>query len=316
MIPVTTIWERAKKLAGNSDEPVVFEFITDAVELLANKGEFDPNFGMVDICTGHSCCVVLPREVESILALNICGRPAVGRDQMFRFHLNTGGLCGPKLAYEWDDAGSAPVFRDPPSPRKLFVLATNPDDVGVALWVYGLNSAGDLLRTDNGDGTFTEGIQVPSVASFSAFAAGLPDVKGITRVRKPITKGPLRLCYISDTGDTVVIGVYQWDDEEPKLKRIRLSRPAGWIRVAYRRSQFKVRSIYDLLPVRNSQAVLMMLRALWHYGKDDLASGEGCESTAVRWLTEEERTSGSQTIAPIQVYDGAMALIDSGDYVD
>jgi hypothetical protein len=317
MVPVSVIWNEAVKLAGNTDEAFVFRRITDAVELLVNKGDFDPLFGLLDICVGSDCCVTLPREVESLLAVNICGNPSVGRHQLYRFHLNTGGDCGPKLMWEWTDLGDACTYRELTSPRKLMAFCAEDEDEDKELWVYGEDKYGNTLRTKLPDGTWQDGYQILLKKTFIALPADAPEVARITRVRKDVTVGPVRLSTIDDDGfNGMLLGVYQWDETEPRYRRIRISQPASWVRIACRRSTYEVRNKQDLLPVKNSMAVVMALRALRLYDKEDFGNAETAESTAVRWLEEEERTSTSENVSPIQVHDETTRLVDPSDYVD
>lgn len=316
MVPVSTIWAEAVKLVGNTDENFVFQRITDAVELLSIKGDFDPLFGLLEICVGSDCCVTLPREVNSLYAVNICGHPTIGRDQLFRFHQNTGGDNGPKLNWEWSDQGEACIYRELSSPRKLMGFCALTEDISKQLWVYGEDTDGNVLRTKVRD-AWVDGYLVPLHTEFTALPADAPVIARITRVRKDLTAGPVRLSTLDDDGiNGQLLAVYQWDETEPLFRRIRLSERAQFVTVAFRRRSFAVHSKTDLLPVDNAQAIIMMLRAIRAYEKEDFATGEAAESTAVRWVTEKEKTNQSETVTPIRVIDETTRLADPFDYVD
>ena len=116
MLLVSEIWEDAKVAFGHCNETRLFNQITDAVELLANKGEIDVLVGYVDLCVTAQC-ITLPREVETVLAVNIGGHPALGHDELFSFHLNGPGDFSKSCNYDWFNTGSFPTYRDLPCPR-------------------------------------------------------------------------------------------------------------------------------------------------------------------------------------------------------
>ena len=112
MFPVSDIYTECAAVTGTDNESVVFRRITDAIELLANKGDFDPLFGVLDIRV-QDRFIALPNEVEAVLSLNIEGNPAVARDQLFQFHLNGPGEEQGSLKWEWADRGDSPVYAQP-----------------------------------------------------------------------------------------------------------------------------------------------------------------------------------------------------------
>src|SRR5690349_14154798 len=98
MFRVNDVYDEAKKIIGVCDEEKLFRWLGDAVGLIANKGDFEGWKGYLDICTmgcqcnsgaDQSCrlgccgrrCIALPREVETVIAVNIGGQPALGKQQ-------------------------------------------------------------------------------------------------------------------------------------------------------------------------------------------------------------------------------------------
>lgn len=309
MIPVAEIMEEAQQITGNDRQDFLFKRITDAVELLANKGEFDPTRGYLDICVS-SCIVALPPEVETPIACNMAGNPAVPRDELFKFHLNGPGEGGPTLEWEWVDQGDACVYRELTKPSKLIGAASVSSDNNSEMWAYGYDENQNWIRTKVDDTTFVEGWKVPTFYLTGALPADAPLFSRITRIRRAPTNAPTQL----STLDGIKLAVYQPWHTEPQFRKIRLSQPVPWVRIAYRKRVFKVTSEFDLLPVNNSQAVLMMLRAIQLYPKDP-ATAETLESTAVRWATEEQHTSNPPVMHPIEVHD-LNGLNDQVDYLD
>ncbi|HYG24437.1 MAG TPA: hypothetical protein VEH04_16790 [Verrucomicrobiae bacterium] len=315
MVLVENIWDEARQIVGNSNDQVVFKRITDAVELLANKGDWDPLMGTLDICVSGRT-IALPREVETVLAVNMVGQPAIPRDQLFSFHINGPGECGPELAWQWMDLGEACVYREIECPSKLIGFCAEAEDANCELWVEGEDVNGNLVRTKVGN-TWVNGWKVPVFPNYQALPADAPVFSRITRVRKPVTAGPVRLSTVdNDENFGLLLGIFQSDETAPRYRRIRISQSVAFVRIFFRRREFVVRSKKDLIPLHNSQAVLMMLRALKAYATPgEFPNGEAFESTAMRWLSEEQYTRTAPVIHPIQVHD-ATPLNDPSDSIE
>lgn len=315
MVPVKVIYEESRKIVGNDREDFIFRRLSDAVIMLATKGEFDPCVGSLDISV-CSRVVTLPSEVDTVLAVNICGQPAVGRDQLFKFHLNGPGDCGPRVVWEWIDQGKFPVYRDMTTPSTLAGWCYQDEDENCDLWVYGYDEKGNVVRSKVGD-EWRDGYKVPTFKTFHTVPDDAPLFSRITRVQKPLTAGPIRLSTLDNSSQTgILLGVYQHYETEPSFRRIRISRHANWVRIFYRRNRFEVRSQEDVLPIFNPQSVLMALRAIKKYGEvNGIPEAEAMEATAVRWEQEAQRCATAPNVHPMQVWD-YNPLVDQADYVD
>lgn len=307
MFPVSDIYAECSAITGSDREEVIFGRITDAVELLANKGDFDPLFGVLDIKV-QDRFIALPREVEAVLSMNIEGCPTVARDQLFQFHLNGPGEDSTNVKWEWCDRGDSPVYAQPKPSMALTAVCACPEDKNAELWVYGVNDDGEEIRSKVGD-DYVDGYRVPVNTVLTA-DAGAPKFRRITRVRKAVTKGPVTLF-----AGPYALATYAHNDEEPRFRLVKIFRDAEWVRIAFRRSTFRLTTQTDLIPLHNRQAVVMMVRALKYYNEPGgQAEAEGCEATAVRWLSEEQFTRTPPVVAPLQVHEGTPVLGD--DYVD
>lgn len=299
-------------MMGTCSDVIKYRRLTDSVELLANMGDWDPLVGYVDICAQDKI-VTLPREIETVLTLNIGRDPAVGRDPLFTFHLNGPGDDCPTSDKYWQDLGDAPTYREIECPAKLVAEAVLEEDEGTELWVYGQNKNGEPLRTLV-DGTWFDGLSVPVFHGVSAPGEDATEVARIVRIRKSETVGPIRLSTIdNDSGSGTLIGIFEHDETAPLYRRIKLSQKAPWVRIAYRKRVFSLKTQNDRIPLHNAQAVIMMLRALIKYDELDFASAQTCEATAVRWLEQEQRTRTAPVMYPIQV--GGPTISDDSDYV-
>lgn len=299
MIPVSDVWEEIKKINGNCNADVSYRKLNDAVELLANKSDWDPLVGFIDISCDETF-VTLPPEIETPIAISYGRWPAMPRGQLFRFHLNGPGdrnTCSPGRF--WEDANDAVTYRELCEPRAVQVVACNSADVGQIVWFYGYDENRNPIRTEV-EGEWFDGYPV-TVALDYVPAPDAPLFSEITRVRKPVTIGSLNAWTVLDGALEEILAVYYHYTEEPRFRRLRIDRASELVRIHYRRRNEKLRTQTDLIPLHNRQAVVMMVRALKYYDDADFPNATAAEATAVRWLTEEQATRNPSISDPIQV---------------
>lgn len=313
---VSDIYADAEKILGTCDQAKILDRLTEAVDILTTHGEFDPLVGHVDICT-DGLFVSLPREVETVLALNINGRPAVGRDSFFTFHYNGPGDCGwQSCDLSWQDLGNFPTFRDIKCPSKLVAFVDKQEDEGAEVWVYGFDQQGNEVRTQIGS-EWKRGYLVPTIYGYALPASDAPTFSRVTGIRKDPTAGVIRISsFDTSTYTGTLLAIMDWDDEESVYRRIKLSRNCGdWVRLKYRKRLFKLRYVTDPIPVRSQAALKMMLRAVKYYDEADIGTAEAYEATAARLESQKQMFTNPPTQSPIQV-DDTVAIQDKGDYID
>lgn len=309
MIVVRDIFKRVASALGTTDKEVIFELLSDAVEALANKSDWSPLIGYADICVTDKC-VVLPREIETILALNIGGTPSFPRDRWFEFHLNGPGsednqTCG----YYWDDRGHVPTVRNPGTPARLYAVLQEDSDEDTELRVYGYDADGLWIRSKEGD-EWRDGYRVPTNADWVVPDSTAPLVSRITRVRKGVSNGHIQLLAHDETAEyPILIGHYQADEINPEYRQIMLARTASWVRIMYRKRTSMVTSMDDAIPLHSRLAIILMARAIHYYDTDRFVDARQYEAAAVRYLEEEQRTNGVPGSVGPQI-SGATNLID------
>jgi len=314
MIIVNEIWKSAQRTFGHCKEDLLFREITDSVELLASKGEIDPLVGYVDMCVDGSC-VTTPPEVETVLAVNLCGRPAVSQDVLFSFHLNGPGDCGRRCNWSWADQGNFPTYKDIRCPSKLIAFLDNDEDAGKLLRVFGFDDQNRPLRTKVGD-TWEDGLRVPTIFGYALPSASDPTVSRITGIVKDLTVANVRLSSFDNSTSTgTLLGVYENWETKPIYRRIKVSTCGGWVRICYRKRSVELRSLNDRILLHSRPALLLAMRALKFYDDGDIANGNIYEANATRLLTERENNLTGPARMPIQVED-RNSIADKCDYVD
>jgi len=310
VVLVKDLWPDALRIFGTSDASTVFRYLNDTVKLLADAGTWTPMNGYVDVCaTGR--CVSLPTEVETPLQVNINGVPVVGRDALFEFHVNGPGDRWKSCKWSWMDGGLNPTFKDITKPSQLVAYLDKEEDAGKELWVYGQDDKGVELRTKKPDGSWVDGILVPTIYGYPMPDPTAPLVRRITRVRKAPMVGRSRLATRDFSGDPYnqgnLLGVYQWNDVEPRFRRIELSCSADWVRILFRRKSPILSTQDDMIFLGSRLALMVGMQAVKHYIDRDPGSGNAMEANAIRMLSNDLVSTAPPIGSPMQ-FDAATML--------
>lgn len=315
MFLVSDVWAEAKVIFGHCMEPRLFRQISDAIHLLANKGEIDPLVGYVDMCVSNKC-ITLHREIETVLAVNIGGHPSLGHDELFSFHLNGPGDFDRSCAFDWFNSGTFPTYRDLPCPSKLVAFLDRPEDEGKILRVFGFDDQNRPLRSQV-NGEWQDGLLVPTIFGYALPSSDDPFVSRITGVVKDRTIGNIRLSsFDGATSSGTLLGIYEPDETRPQYRRIRVSTGSDWVRIAYRKRTADVYSVNDRVLLHSRMALLLAMRAVNKYEENDIGTALQFEAQATRLLTERESVLTSPVGNPIQVEDRNGMKLEGFDDVD
>jgi hypothetical protein len=314
MFLTSDILDDAEKIFRGCEESDIFNKIGDAVELLANKGEVDPLVGYVDLCVSGQC-VTLPREVETVLAINLDGHPTIGRNPLFSFHLNGPGDFFTRCK-SFTELGQFPTYRDMHCPSQLIAFLDNEEDNGSELWVFGYDWENKPLRTQI-NGVWRDGILIPTVLGYSLPETGAPVVARITAIRKSRTVGNVRLSSFENSSSTgTLLGIFEPDEVSPLYRRIKLGQCASWARIHYRKKTYRIYSTSDRILLHSRFALLLAMRAIQAYTDGDIQNALAYEANAVRLLTERESVLESPAMSPLQVDDHNSVKNDGCDDID
>lgn len=316
MLTVSQVLGDVKRVLGGADDAVAYQRLNDAVEILSAEADWDPTLGWVDVCVGCDRFVTLPREVGTVLAVNIAGIPAQAHDFWFKFHLGGPGQF-PTVGYQWNDSLSVPTFRDPPpTALKLGTVLETASDNGKAIRVFGYDLNGVWIKTVEG-GVPVDGFLVPTNYGTSVAHSTAPAIRRITRISKVATVGYVKLVTIGvDAGVTLTtIGQYQPDELEPSYRRIQLSRGCSYARIAFRKGEVILSKLTDLLPLHSRYAVILMVKSLRKFDEDRIEDGEKYWNAAVALLTKKQHSVEVPSAPSIQIADGNL-IADKSDRID
>lgn len=320
MFRVDDIYDEGKKLVGICDDTKLFRWFGDAVTLIANKADLEGFKGFIDVCScGCACaegsvcnnssgcgrrCITLPREVETVIGVNIGGQPVLGYGQLFEFHLNGPGSCRTVCEWKWmDQGGYHSTFKDLHHPKQLVTYLQSSSDNGSQFIVYGFDSNGNVLRRTV-SGQVLNGYQVPTIYGVAVPDVEAPFVARITGVYKDRTVGNVRLSSTDDSGATGdLLGIYEPDEQVPQYRRILLNRSCNWARVAYLKTNPTFFSRWDHIPLKSRTAFLLALQARKHYADLQIPDAHAYEADAARLELEAQTKAEPPTYMPTQVID-------------
>lgn len=320
MIIVGEIYEEIQSVLGTCSQEQTFAKLNEAIEELANLGNWDPMVMYMDICT-CKCEITLPDDVEVPLAINICGHPSDFRNKWFEFHLNGPGSesCGCSCGFHWNDKGDFPTFRDPHEPSQIAAYPEAEEAMGANVRVYGFDENDKWIMTADCDGVLKDGFDVPIIFGIGSGMTTSQKVKRITRVSKPITNSFIKLVALDPgacRGGTL-LGLFRPYITEPSFRRITVSGAGSeelcnmpvnktWVRMRVRRKVFKVSTLQDPIPLHSVTALKMMCQAIKKYEADLLTEYAGYFSAAKAALEREQKSRSGPNQIKIQ-FQGAYA---------
>lgn len=268
---VSDIIDEVQEITGTTDQTVNFRAITRGIEVLANKGLYDPLIGYLDFFVNQGYEIALPADVKTPLRLNLNGNPAFSRSRLFEFALNTDGTYdGPGIGWTWDNRLYACVQDARPLPGQISYLASNAADNGSQATVYGTDANGREIRAVL---TASASAPVPSAVTFQT----------VTRVLRAATQFPCTL----EVGSAPIAQYYAWETQ-PSYRVIRLSQTGVAVRMMYRRHVFKITALTDVIMLQSATAVILATRAARSMQLNQFDQAGACAQMAVEILNEEQ----------------------------
>lgn len=294
-IIVEDIYDEAAEICGPIGEQRVFDRISESIEALSNKAQWDAMTAYLDISVAAGNVVTLPREVEAPIKINVNSTPSFGRDRLYEFTVNG---PGPNMLettdFTWMEQGNVPIVGVLTAPTKLKAYSTSAGDAVASktLTVFGKSSTGleisDVLQIDATSPT----------ESVNTYAT-------ITRVIKDITTGAviLQASTVQTAGQDVIsapptpggtpLAYYYPEEVEPTYRRIILSKSAAAVRIMFRKASMRVMAMSDLIPLSSRAAITCMLRSFEAYRSKDpnaMQMSKAYEDRAVQLLQDEQKS--------------------------
>lgn len=300
----------AAGVCGNT--PEFAQYLNDAVRRLMYRGDWPGTIVPLHITVKRGI-VTMPRQVGSIRKINVTNRFVPVWNDMYQFlpwNWSNGQCCG--VWQDWLDPmapgmtqyGSAVCSDQPQTDTCVLQISGIPADFGAIIQFFGTDPSGNPLRTDNGNGTFSDGIKM----TVSALTSGVPLVKFISRVIKPITQGPINVFAVDTlTGSQTALAVYDPGDTNPSFAQYNLHaaccNPAvTWSAVAQVKLKFiPVVADTDLVLIPNLSALALFIKGMRFADAGDRANSLGYQADAVKELNLQMADSSPDDQIPIQI---------------
>lgn len=285
------------------------------------RGNFWGTVQLMRFCV-YNECLVWPRQVGTILAVNTCGTMVNVWNNWFQFaHL--GGWNDMRMAgfsidgfncrgnLNLENQGTTPVYFQVPC-GKNFYIRSYPAvraDVGKTITIFGVDSNGQVVRTKNSSGVWQEGVTIINALPFVSTPIRFREV---TRVVRDKTSGPGRLFYYDPDNNWLTdCAVYDPTDTTPDFRFTKIPGlmnnrgccqcPNGAKQVsALVKLQFvPVENDNDLVLIENLDAIGDAIQGIRKSDQGDSGGGETDIARAVHELNLELRNRFPQEQTPI-----------------
>lgn len=258
--------------------------------------------------------VTMPRIVGEVRKINITKKyvPVYnGWYNFLPFHWSGGNCCGPWL--DWLDLrnpwlgeyGRACTFAQPPTSTCVLQIQGIADDVGAILQFFGTDPTGNPLRTDNGDGTWSDGI---TLTLNLPFTVGTDLVGNVVRAIKPRTQGQVSVSALDTlTGTSTPLAVYDASETNPSYAQYTLhaqacTPPPTWTAIALVKLKF-VPVVADTDPVLipNLHALKLFIQGVRFGEAGDRANSLAYQADAVKELNLQDWDITKDDQIPISI---------------
>jgi hypothetical protein len=298
---------------GLTDRAEIIDCIDRAIELAASKANWNPWVGELNICS--DCCgnITLPYFVDTVLACNVGGQPAMFRNSWYEFHINGAGekgTCAGSMGSTWTDQLGSPVFQPLRDWSMVVAVCEDPIDGNGSKSIIVEGETMDALYNSKEaltippTGVSTAGVVVPMLIGTPVPDPAVTVFRRITRVTLPPgRRGYMKLLGVPPVSGSsaVVLGYYAPHEISPWYKRIKISTACGSARIKYRRKTLELVNDYDVVPINSRQAMVFLLKAIRFYDRDDVDQGGNFLALAVNLMNEVQTIEDGPAWAPMQV---------------
>ena len=294
------------RVSGGSPASADFsDLVNEAVRRLLRRGDWPGTVVPIQTCVRRGC-VVWPRYVGSIRKINWCqrswsggGERVVPVQNMWYRWMDPRGYRS-EYGRRHDDAaavgqGRAPTYNTIFGDGWLVrAYPSTLEDLGKTITLFGEDNGSQPLRTNNLDGTWSEGV---AITLGNPFGSTSGYVRNIDRVRKDVTQGQVFLYAYNPASNVLVdLAVYDPGETNPSYVRqdVHLTGPgccgAGSLEsvVALVKLAFiPVKFPSDLVIIDNLEAIKAMVQSIKLREGYDYQGALAAEADAIRELNRQ-----------------------------
>lgn len=309
-------------------------YVNRATRMLLNRDAGQAAFwGTVEklMACYYNNCIVWPRYVGTVLAVNVCKRPTSVWNNWYQFTpLSLSDFCSGTFSLRDGHCygnvkvvndGVSPVFNPIACGSQFYVRAypSTQEDIGKTTTIYGIDENGQTIRTQQPDKTWREGITLTLAVPFVSTPI---KIREITRITKDETQGVLRY-YQYDADNDVLLDLVWYDPGEttPMYRRSKIygTRPSGSccatscdgarsLEALVSLEFVPVKYDTDLVQISNQDALRNMISAMKYSDAGETAKATQFEIQAIRELNLEasRRFPKEQTPVTINPFGSAI----------
>lgn len=293
----------------NGDE--FLRLVNSATKRLMYRGDW-PGTELPMVVSVKRGVTTFPRVVGTIRALNICNHPVPIFGDWYRFlpyQRNCAGLfggwrgwIGPRPAMT--TYGRSCTFDVIPTDTCVVQAYGITDDAGKVIVIFGKDASGNDLRTDNGDGTWSDGV---SLTIGPPFVPSALFIKTITRVIKPITQGNVQLIAMDVVTTTqTTLANYEPGETNPSYAQYQLGVPCTPVininAIALVKLMFiPARVDTDPILIPNLEALSLFIQGIRFEEAGDRTNAKLYQADAVKELNLEMADQEPEDQLPIDV---------------
>lgn len=297
-------------ISGTCPDKTEFaRLVNKATRKLMRRGDFAGTVVPIHVCVKNGC-VVMPRYVDTIRKVNRCDYPLPVRSLWYQFlPLDVyRSWCGTKSWVGARAFGFVPTYNSVFGDGRLIrAYPQEQEDVGKTITLFGTDNNDQPLRTNNGDGTWSDGITLTLALPFVSTSTY---VRSIDRVVREVTQ-TRTLLYAYDAANNALedLAVYEPGETNPTYARYQLSAGCGCgagggccggtsgsscgtsrsILTLVKLKFIEAKFDNDLVLIPNVDALGLMIQGIRAEEAGDLASAREFEMSAVRELNLELR---------------------------
>lgn len=301
------------------------DYTNKATRMLMNRGDFWGTVERIKLCV-YNRCLVWPRHVGTVLAVNVNGRSMEVWNNWYEFmplsrgdfcdggFFRSGGTCGGNLNVIND--GTSPVFSPITCGHDNYVRAypSTQQDVGKKTRIFGVDENGQVIRTQNADLSWSDGVELTLAVPFTSTPF---KIREVTRITKDETQGVLRY-YQYDADNDVLLDLVWLEPTElsPMFRKSKLPNRCcrgscdglRSVEALVKLEFIPVKYDTDLVQISNEDALLNMILSVKYSNSGDKEKADAYEASAIRELNLELDSKYPQEQTPVDINPFGSAL--------
>lgn len=316
---------RVSGVCGSSDD--FRSYLNQAVRMLMKRGNFWGTVQLLRFCV-YNECLVFPRQVGTVLAVNSCRHAINLWNNWFQFARMGGwgdiamagfrgnGFIGDRLDCHGDlnmiNPGTTPVYFQIPCGQTRYVrwYPAVRADIGKTMTIFGIDSNGQVVRTKNAQGVWQEG---ETITATLPFVSTTIQYREIIRVTRDKTNAPTRLFYYNaDQNVLNDCAVYDPPDVNPDFRFTRIpmaglnrtvlcANGSRQVSALVKLEFIPVENDNDLVLIGNLDAIALTIQGIRKSDGGDSGGGEADIARAVHDMNLELRDKFPQQQTPISI---------------